>query len=416
MLNPALEPRHNWRILLQLRALAIMGQGAAVLVLFLFFEFSSDIALIAAIIAIYALINSVLWVQLKTPTLPGQRSYLFQLLLDVFELSILFYFTGGTDNPFIFYYLVPISIAATILPFRYICILTASFVVAFSLLSIFNRPLPEFEETHMNIMIGHIALWFNFVMCAIFITAFVSHIVGHMQKKHHWLAHSREHLLQDEQILAIATHAAGTAHELSSPLTSMKLIVEELLLETKDNAFLNQDVTQLKQQIDQCSIILRKLSKEAQVNSQWHNKATAAIPYLEKVLDKWLILRPDVQMDLQILGEHSPDIRIDPTLDQALLNLLNNAADANPENIQLTCQWDDKTLTLKIRDHGPGISNTVLERLGRELTTTKDGMGIGFFLSNASIARRGGTVALYPVDTGGTLTEITIPIETSVNK
>ncbi|TBR41410.1 HAMP domain-containing histidine kinase [Marinomonas agarivorans] len=412
MLNPALEPRHNWRILLQLRALAIIGQASAVLTLFLFFDTVSNIAFMGAVIAVYALINGILWIQLRNPTLPGPRSYLLQLLLDVGELSILFYLTGGSDNPFIFYYLVPISIAAVVLPLRYVLILTTSCIIAFSFLSFSNHPLPEFEETHLNLTVSHFALWFNFVMCALFISLFVSHIIGYMIRQQKWLSHSREHLLQDEQVLAIATHAAGTAHELGSPLNSMKLIVEELLVDAKGDADLNEDIRQLKQQIEKCSSILRKLSEEARVNSHWHNETTNAVDYLQGILDKWQLIRPDVIMNVDIANlTNSAIIRVDPTLDQALLNLLNNAADANPENIQINVSWNTEKFIIKIQDHGAGISSQVLERLGQELTTTKDGMGIGFFLSNASLSRRGGTVALYPVEEGGTLTEIAIPLE-----
>lgn len=413
MLNPALEPRHNWRILLQLRALAIVGQAAAVLTLFLFFDSASNLDLMGAIIAVYALVNGVIWIQLRNPTLPGHRSYLFQLLFDVFELSLLFYLTGGSNNPFIFYYLVPISIAAVVLPLRYVLVLTFSCIAAFSILSKFNHPLPEFDETHLNFTISQVALWFNFAMCALFISLFVTHIIGYMIRQQNWLSHSREHLLQDEQVLAIATHAAGTAHELGTPLNSMKLIVEELLADAKGDPAINEDINQLKIQLDQCSSILKNLSEEARINSHWHNETTAAMDYFEGIIDKWVLLRPEVNMTLsqQSKTDFTPIIRVDPTLDQALLNLLNNAADANPQNIQITCHWNKEKFIIKIQDHGAGISNKVLERLGRELTTTKDGMGIGFFLSNASVSRRGGTVALYPVDEGGTLTEISIPLE-----
>jgi two-component system sensor histidine kinase RegB len=246
-------------------------------------------------------------------------------------------------------------------------------------------------------------------MCCIFITGFITHIVGYMRKQQSWLSDSREHLLQDEQILAIATHAAGTAHELGTPLNSMKLIIEELLLDIKDNETAHKDVQQLKTQLDKCTQILRNLSEEARINEHWHNDITDATQYMEKVLDKWRILRPDVSLNYQVKAGASPFIKVDPTLDQAFLNLLNNAADANPNAIEIKAKWNLEEFILTIKDHGAGISNQVLERLGQKLTTTKDGMGIGFFLSNASVARRGGTVALYPVEEGGTLTRITIP-------
>lgn len=407
--NPALEPRHNWRVLLQLRAIAIMGQAVCVLVIFLYFDSVEHTAVMAAVIAVYALINGILWVQLRNPELPGNKSYLFQILLDIIELSAIFYLSGGSDNPFIFYFLVPLSIAAVVLPLNYVACVAISAIIAFSFLSLYNLPLPEFTEENQNLNLSQFALWFNFVMCSIFIAGFITHIVGYMKRQQNWLSDSREHLLQDEQILAIATHAAGTAHELGTPLNSMKLIIEELIVEIKDNETAHQDVLQLKNQLDNCTKILRNLSEEARINEHWHNDITLATQYMEKILDKWRILRPDVSLDYQAKSGESPYIRVDPTLDQAFLNLLNNAADANPNSIEIKAKWSLEEFILTIKDHGAGISNQVLERLGQQLTTTKDGMGIGFFLSNASVARRGGTVALYPVEEGGTLTRITIP-------
>lgn len=410
MLNPALEPRHNWRILLQLRAITIVGQASAILFLFLFFDDYTNVAVMGAVIAIYALINGILWIQLRNPDLPGNTSYFLQLLLDAVELSILFYFSGGTTNPFIFYYLVPISIAAVVLPLRYVLTLSIICTAAFSVLMNFSQPLPTFDESHMNITLSEWGMWFNFALSALFISTFLNHIVNHMRRQQTWLSSNREYLLQDEQVLAIATHAAGTAHELGTPLNSMKLIVEELIADAQTDSQVSKDAHQLKDQIELCSKILRKLSEEAQITPDWHSEDIEAKEYVEEIIEKWRILRPEVELSTDIMKGQSPKIQVDTTLNQALLNLLNNAGDANPKDIRLSLHWSQDTVTVTIKDNGPGISNDVLERLGQQLTTTKDGMGIGFFLSNASVSRRGGTVALYPVEEGGTITEITLPV------
>ncbi|MCZ2721643.1 ATP-binding protein [Marinomonas sp. 15G1-11] len=410
MLNPALEPRHNWRILLQLRAITIVGQAAAILFLFLFFDDYTNVAVMSAVIAIYALINGVLWIQLRNPELPGNTSYFLQLLLDVVELSLMFYFSGGATNPFIFYFLVPVSIAAVVLPLKYVLSLSIICTLAFSVLLNFSQPLPEFDESHMNITLSEWGMWFNFALSALFISTFLNHIVNHMRRQQTWLSRNREQLLQDEQVLAIATHAAGTAHELGTPLNSMKLIVEELIADAEENSQVSEDAYQLKNQIELCSRILRKLSEEATITADLHNENIEAKEYIEEIIEKWRILRPEIELSVDIMDAQSPKIQVDTTLNQALLNLLNNAADANPIDIKLSVRWSKSTVTLTIQDNGPGISNDVLERLGQQLTSTKDGMGIGFFLSNASVSRRGGTVALYPVEEGGTITEITLPV------
>ena len=99
-----------------------------------------------------------------------------------------------------------------------------------------------------------------------------------------------------------------------------------------------------------------------------------------------------------------------PDLTQALLNLLNNAADACPENLQVTLDWTAEDLTISIRDHGAGVPLAIAEQIGKPFFTTKGkGFGLGLFLSKASVTRAGGSVKLYSHEEGGTLTELRLP-------
>ena len=97
-------------------------------------------------------------------------------------------------------------------------------------------------------------------------------------------------------------------------------------------------------------------------------------------------------------------------LTQALLNLLNNAADASPDNLLIRLDWDHQWIKVTIRDHGAGVPLAIAEQLGKPFFTTKGkGFGLGLFLSQASVTRAGGTVKLYNHEGGGTLTELRLP-------
>jgi len=99
-----------------------------------------------------------------------------------------------------------------------------------------------------------------------------------------------------------------------------------------------------------------------------------------------------------------------PDLTQALLNLLNNAADACPEGLEVRLDWDVDDLTISIRDHGAGVPLAIAEQIGKPFFTTKGkGFGLGLFLSKASVTRAGGSVKLYSHEEGGTLTELRLP-------
>ena len=110
-------------------------------------------------------------------------------------------------------------------------------------------------------------------------------------------------------------------------------------------------------------------------------------------------------------------MRATPELGQGILNLLNNAADACPDNIQISLHWNSGQIILRIRDHGPGVPLHIAEQLGTAFVTTKGkkGFGLGLFLSQAAVSRLGGSVKLFNQDGGGTLTEVRLPVVTGEN-
>jgi two-component system sensor histidine kinase RegB len=107
----------------------------------------------------------------------------------------------------------------------------------------------------------------------------------------------------------------------------------------------------------------------------------------------------------------APHITADLTLGQALLNLLNNAADASPDRVEIEGYWDEAEIRLRILDRGPGLSPEAERCAGQPFFTTKGhGTGIGLFLSNATIERLGGRVTLLNREGGGAVTEVRLPL------
>ena len=125
-------------------------------------------------------------------------------------------------------------------------------------------------------------------------------------------------------------------------------------------------------------------------------------------------MRPQVSLQQQLMSaQPAPMVRATLALRQALMNLLNNAADANPEDLLLALEWDEQQIWLRIRDHGPGLPLEQSANLGKPFVTTKGkGLGIGLFLTATTLARQDGEVRLYNHPDGGTLTEVRLPIRT----
>jgi two-component system sensor histidine kinase RegB len=223
-------------------------------------------------------------------------------------------------------------------------------------------------------------------------------------------AERREEGLRDQQLLAIATQAAGAAHELGTPLATMSVLIKEIREDHKD-PLLQEDLAVLQEQVQQCKQTLQQLVRAAEANRRMELDEREVTDWLHEALNRWHLMRPEASYRFQLLGQGQvPSLAPPQDLTQALLNLLNNAADACPEGLEVRLDWDLLEVCISIRDHGAGVPLAIAEQIGKPFFTTKGkGFGLGLFLSKASVTRAGGSVKLYSHEEGGTLTELRLP-------
>ncbi|HWK53652.1 MAG TPA: ATP-binding protein [Hyphomicrobiales bacterium] len=413
--------QQNLHRLLLIRTIVFSLQLVALVYAWLMLKLVLDYALIFSIFATLALVNGALYWRLEHRQTPRAEEFFIHLLIDVLGLSLLLYFTGGASNPFVSYLLVPVTIAAATLTWRYTLGLSLCALACYSLLLFFYKPLPvlmpdEGSGVHLHttsplepLNLHVIGMWFNFLVSAALISYFVLRMASDNQRQERRLRQYREDTLRNEQILAVATMAAGTAHELGTPLGSMAVLLKELEHQHQQDELLCQDLQLLQQQVARCRTSLRSLAQKADFKNL-ETERLSLREFLLRLQNQWQLLRPEVSCTLHWQEGEAPRIQADTTLQQALVNMLNNAADSSPDGLELRVQWNAAHWTLLIRDFGPGISRELAATLGSHFVTTKaQGMGVGLVLSQATINRLGGTVNLYPQDTGGTLTEITLP-------
>ncbi|MCK2183229.1 ATP-binding protein [Halomonas getboli] len=375
--------------------------------------FELDLPAVGAVIVVMALINIGTWWRLGRPRDVSHREYLAHLLADMAGLTLLFYFTGGATNPFINYYLVPVTIAAATLPWRYAWGVAAAGLAGTSFLMVFYHPVPQLGMPHLQdgISLHILGVWMNFALSAGLVTFFIYKMARALRGREQALSRTREAVLRNEQVLAVATQAAGTAHELGTPLSTMAVLLNEMREDASGNELLEKDIDLLREQVDTCKSRLRHLVDNADRRRMASPEIREATEWLEEVVQRWLVLRPDVAHRLEVTGRRgTPRLSVDTTLAQALTNLLNNAADANPDNIVIQLDWNADEVVIDIRDHGPGVALDIADQLGETFVSTKSkGLGIGLFLTHATINRFGGGVRLYNHPEGGTLTEVTLP-------
>lgn len=426
-------PKQNLRWLLLIRWLLMLSLMLGVG--FAYFQLHLDLPYFAflAIVFLIFIFNIVTWLRLQKTWAVKPLEFFLQIFVDIIGVTFLFYLSGGASNPFVSYYLVPLSIASATLPWRYTGWLTALAAACYTLLLFYHVPIPDISPL-ATMDVGHgaeqgmsmvsainahtLGMWFNFIVSASLITFFVVRMSHALKQQQQQLNDYREENLRDEQVLAVATLAAGTAHELGSPLTTIKLLLNEMAHDYHDNSDLEKDLQELQKQVDICSHTLKDLVRQAEANQSLDESEEKASVYCQRIIERWLVLRPDVVANIKI-QETAADILLQfhSTVEQAIINLLNNAADASVNKVCVEMSWSPDNLQIIIVDDGSGVAPEIKAQLGQAFVTNKrKGLGLGVFLSNATISRYGGSIKLLDQEPSGTRLEIDLPINTIANK
>ncbi len=424
---------------------------AAVIYGYAYLDIDQQLSAVTIIIIAQALLTVSSYWQCRREQLVTEQVFTLQLIADVVFIFALAYFTGGATNPFVSYFLVPLSIAAATLPLRHAAMIALLAVAAYTALLFFYQPLPYFSHSghipdttdsisaqHHDHHSGHdvppadtsivlnahyLGMWFNFLVSAALIAWFVSRMAEAIRSQQEAINKQREQQIYDEQILSIATLAAGTAHELGTPINSLGLLIEELEASVaesgSDDGTLTEDIALMQSQILQCKQSLAKLVRTARQTQPGERSLLSAADLINNCIDQWQPLRPELQVKTQFDADTARvQIECDETLSQAITNLLNNAANASPESIVVKTETQTNAISIAIVDHGKGISDFVLSRFGkqpiakeRDATQRDDNQGLGFglFLSNASILRHSGQLILRNHEAGAEAI-ITLPI------
>lgn len=406
----------NVRRIIWLRLIVLTGEIAAVWLTITYLKVALPLLPVAVILSMMMVISIASLARLRLPMLrtrPVSNNELFaQLVIDVAALTLLLYYSGGSTNPFAPLFLLPLILSAASLPGLYVWLMVVLTISCYSILLFFYVPFPETHEMHGDGFRLHVlGMWLGFIFSALLIAGFTARMAITVQRQNKKIAVMRENQLKHEHVLAMGTLAAGAAHELGTPLSTMAVILKDIL---PDTALSEPKLHTLQDQVERCKTILGSITAAAGEIRAESGSIVKLDDYLPDLLQRWQQTRPDVIVQSDFHGTKPvPSIVVDQTLEQALLNILNNAADASPDNVEVEGQWTSQQLTLVVSDRGSGLSPELAEKVGGSILSTKqDGLGLGLFLTYTTLERLGGEVRLFNREGSGVQCRITLPLAT----
>lgn len=408
ILKPGLEPTLGW--LVRLRWVVVLGQAITLATVHWMMRFAMPIGWVFSLVGFTAASNLVLqfWAGRGSSIRPGH--FLQILLLDILILTGLLALTGGAHNPFASFYLVHVAMAAVALGSAAAWGMAMMVSVCYGLLFVVAGP----HAGHMFNESQHlVGMAISTSLTAGCIAYFAGRLSGELHKREQALGELRILREQGERFAAMATLAAGIAHEISTPLGTIAIAATELQHSATEKEML-EDAFLIRKEVDRCRSILDRL------NAQSTNSLGESVKVIsgEALWSEISVAIPkDHAANIQHFIEKDASFRV-PKLAfaQAVASLLKNAVEAGSpgQKVRLRIVRGEDVGRISVRDEGHGMPQELLGRIGEPFLTTKPpgkGMGLGLFLIRRLMNRIGGRFTVSSEAGWGTTITLEVPVQ-----
>ncbi|WP_425079477.1 sensor histidine kinase RegB [Ruegeria denitrificans] len=400
------QERSSWirlRTLILLRWVAIIGQLTAITVAQRYYDVQLELGLCYLAIGISVMGNLTAILLFPQNKRLSEFENFLMVLFDLLQLSILLYLTGGLNNPFALLLLGPVTISANVMSTRSTLIVGAVAIVLTTVLAEFHLPLRTSLGLVLDIpdilLFGN---WAAIIIAIIFIGAYSHRVSSEVQSMSEALAATHMALAREQKLTDLGGVVAAAAHELGTPLATIKLTSAELIEELDDRPDLKEDAALIREQADRCRDILRDMGRAGKDDLHLRQAPLstvvneAAEPHVGRGKEVHFSEGPAQDGDVQ-----QPSILRKPEIIHGLRNLIQNAVDFARANVWVEAEWTDGRITVSIMDDGRGYPPHMIGRIGDPFMRRRraesdqrarpeyEGMGLGLFIAKTLLERSG---------------------------
>lgn len=394
--------RQQLSTVVALRTFALCSQAALVMSVHFGLKVSLPLHIFVVVLLGLLLLNLLTWVALKQQRAIGPYAVVLHLLADLCAFSVLLYYTGGVTNPFVSLYLPLLGLAAALLPWRQVVVLAVLSVAAYGFLMVDYRPLHVHVHGHDDMIKLHLwGMGVNFLVSVLILVGFVARLSGSLRKREKDLAQAQARLVDEERLAALGNQAASIAHQLSTPVSTIAMLVADWQDEPASPVPAD-DLQVLSSQVQSIQTTLKHMRHQIECMHEQRIRPQVddGRVWLEQFLAEWRNRNPaqEIRWLDPLPAQVSIPLAVEPSALALALNvLLDNAAQSQARSgvtqaIEFSIQQMPQAWICRIADQGAGIALDVLPKLGQEVIThgkNPNGQGMGVFLLASLLDRQG---------------------------
>ncbi len=379
---------------INLRWIGIFGQLIAVNFVYLILNFKFNF-LLSNLIIIFGVLSNFYLIYVYKKTQLSDRSAFVFLFLDIIQLSILLYLTGGIVNPFVIFLLIPSVFSSSNLSFKTNSLLVILSGISIITLTFYSTDLPSPLSDHFHVSpYYYFSIPIALIVALVFLNYFAMTFGSQSRLRKDALSKMEEVMAKEHELLSLGGQAAAAAHSLGTPLSTIKIITQDLAKQLKNNREFEKDIELLNSQVERCNQILKRLSLNPVEEDDFIDKDLTVREYLSEIISSFREIS-NKNFVFNFDQDSNPK-KITKSIEivYGLRNFIGNANKFSRDKIFINLKSDSEMTEVTIEDDGDGYPRDILPKIGEPYLKTsnseeksKTGLGLGLFIGKTLLEK-----------------------------
>ena len=390
-----------------LRWIGVIGQFITINAVAFLFKFEFNFLLANIIVFLGALSNIFLFYFFKKNQLQEKISLTF-LTLDIIQLSFLLYLTGGTINPFSIFLIIPSIFASNSLSIRTNILLIILTISSIIFLTFYHQELPSPLNEYIFSNYYYYSVPLALIIALIFLSYFALTFGNESKVRKDALDKIQEVISKENELVSLGGQAAAAAHSLGTPLSTIKIISQDLYDNFKNIKELKKDVELLLSQVDRCNVILKKLSLNPVVEDDFIDKNITLLNYVKEIVNSFKEISDKNFIINTEQNYNSFEISKLIEVVYGIRNFIGNANKFAKKNIYISIMSDSENSSISVEDDGSGFPKDILTKIGdpyikslQSKNKSRAGLGLGIFIGKTLLEKNKAKLLIRNSETRG---------------